>query len=496
MGTKPGNVAQLGVAMAFSGAFNRLVLGLIGIVCLSIVPPALADPKFLSSHILDLDGMKQRRLIRILVPYSKTIYFIDQGKQSGTAVEFGAALEAALNAGVKRELDRVRIAFIPVGRNELIHALNVGLGDVVMANLTITPARLEQVDFTIPVYDKASEILIMGPSAESVVDLDDLSGKQVAVRKTSSYFEHLSKLNADLKSRGKTEIGLRIMDENLEDEDLLEMVNADLLPYTVIDKYKAAIWSSIFKDIVVREDIEISSNGQIAWAIRKNSPLLKKQLNDFVATHRVGTTFGNILKNTYFKSDKILQRAYSGDDVEKFKQLVTLFRKHGTTYSFDYLMLMAQGYQESKLDQSKRSPRGAVGIMQLMPATARDKSIAISGIDKDKDRNIEAGSKYLRYLMETYLDEPDLNQRDRELLAFAAYNAGPGNLKKFRQRARTLGLNPNIWFGNVEHAAADIVGRETVQYVGNIYKYYVAYTLLVERIRENAEAVDLRTKGG
>jgi membrane-bound lytic murein transglycosylase MltF len=485
-----------GVAMAFSNALNRLVLGLIGIACLSMAAPALADSKFLSSHILDLDGMKQRRLIRILVPYSKTIYFIDQGKQYGTAVEFGTALETALNAGAKRELDRVRIAFIPVGRNELIHALNDGLGDVVMANLTITPARLEQVDFTVPVYDKASEILVTGPSAERVVDLDDLSGRQVAVRETSSYFEHLSKLNADLKSRGKTEISIRITDENLEDEDLLEMVNADLLAYTVVDKYKAAIWSSIFKDVVVRPDIEISGNGQIAWAIRKNSPLLKKELDRFVATHRVGTTFGNILKNTYFKSDKILQRAYSSDDVEKFKQLVTLFRKHGTTYSFDYLMLMAQGYQESKLDQSKRSPRGAVGIMQLLPATARDKVVAIAGIDKDEDRNIEAGSKYLRYLMDTYLNEPGLNARERELLAFAAYNAGPGNLKKFRKRAADLGLNPNIWFGNVENSAADIVGRETVQYVGNIYKYYIAYTMLAERLQENADAVSSGKKGG
>ncbi len=454
------------------------------------------DKSIVKPHIIDLNGMKQRRLVRVLVPYSKTIYFIDQGRQYGTAVEFGTALETALNIGTKHEIDRIHVAFIPTGRDRLLPALNEGLGDIVMANLTITPGRSEQVDFTIPIYDKASEVLVTGPSSEEVLHLDDLSGKEIAVRETSSYYEHLMKLNADFKNRGKEEIKLRIMDENLEDEDLLEMVNAGLLSYTIVDKYKGVIWSTIFTDIKVNDEIAVATDGQIAWAIRKNSPLLKKELDVFVAAHRVGTAFGNILRNKYFKSDKILQRAYSGEDVEKFKQLVQIFRKHGKTYSFDYLMLMAQGYQESKLDQSKRSPRGAVGIMQLLPATARDKVIGITGIDKNEDRNVEAGSKYLRYLMDTYLAEPKLNERDRELLAFAAYNAGPGNLNKFREKAKDMGLNPDVWFGNVENAAASIIGRETVQYVSNIYKYYVAYTMLVERLGKHADAVNAGAKGG
>ena len=475
----------------------RALFRLVALVsCILAVEAHSAEKSLIHQHLLDLDGMMQRRIVRVLVPYSKTIYFIDKGKQYGTAVEFGTALETALNIGRKREIDRVHVVFIPTARDRLLPALNEGLGDIVMANLTITPERLKQVDFTIPIYDKASEVLVASPSSDEVFHLDDLSGKQIAVRETSSYYEHLLKLNQDLKSRGKDEIKLQIIDENLEDEDLLEMVNADLLHYTIVDQYKAAIWSTIFTDIKVHDDIEISSDGQIAWAIRKNSPQLKKELDIFVAAHRVGTAFGNILRNTYFKSDRILQRAYSGDDVEKFKRLVEIFRKHGKTYSFDYLMLMAQGYQESKLDQSKRSPRGAVGIMQLLPATARDKAVGIDGIDKNEDRNVEAGSKYLRYLMDTYLDNPGMNERDRQLLAFAAYNAGPGNLKKFQNRAVQLGLDPDIWFGNVKNAAADIVGRETVQYVGNIYKYYVAYSMLVDGVQENANALSVGAKGG
>nr|WP_246707966.1 transglycosylase SLT domain-containing protein [Ensifer oleiphilus] len=149
---------------------------------------------------------------------------------------------------------------------------------------------------------------------------------------------------------------------------------------------------------------------------------------------------------------------------------------------------MAQGYQESQLDQSRRSPRGAVGVMQLLPSTAADKSVGIKGIDKDQDRNVEAGSKYLRHLVDVYINDPQITPRDQLLFAFAAYNAGPGNLRKFRAKAKDMGLDPDLWFGNVENAAAEIVGRETVQYVSNIYKYYVAYGLLAEHAKEASAA--------
>jgi len=222
----------------------------------------------------------------------------------------------------------------------------------------------------------------------------------------------------------------------------------------------------------------------IAWAIRKNSLELMAELNAFVATHKVGTAFGNILRSSFFKQDKIVKRAYSPSGAERFQTLIAVFRKYGDAYTFDYLMLMAQGYQESQLDQSRRSPRGAVGIMQMLPSPAKDKVVAISGIDKDPDRNVEAGAKYLRHLIKTYIDDEELSPTDRQLFAFAAYHAGPGNLRKFREKAKAMGLDPNVWFGNVENGAAAIVGRETVQYVSNIYKYYVAYSLLVDRMGE------------
>ncbi len=446
------------------------------------------SPGFVQKHVIDLKAMKDRRIVRVLVPYSKTIYFLDKGRQYGTAVQFGLELEKVLNKDRKRQIDHINVIFVPVSRNRLLGALNEGYGDIVMANLTITDERLKQVDFADPLYENAQEVLVAAPNSPAINSLDDLSGQHVAVRASSSYYEHLLARNKELAAAGKPEIIIDLMDESLEDEDLMEMVNAELLPFTVVDVYKADIWTHVFGDMKVRHDIVLSSEGKIAWAIRKDSPELKAELNAFVATHKVGTTFGNILKNTFYKQDKIIKRAYSPDDVARFQKLIEIFRKYGGTYSFDYLMLMSQGYQESQLDQSRRSPRGAVGIMQMLPSTAKDKVVGITGIDKDPDRNVEAGAKYLRHLIDTYIDDEGLTPKDRQLFAFAAYNAGPGNLRKFRDKAKAMGLDPNVWFGNVENGASEIVGRETVQYVSNIYKYYVAYSLLVARMGERTEA--------
>jgi len=329
--------------------------------------------------------------------------------------------------------------------------------------------------------------LVTGPSSPPVTSLDDLGGKEIFARQTSSYYEHLQKLNAERKSAGKPAIIVREMDENLEDEDILEMVNAGLLPWAIVDRFNALIWKEVFDDLVIREDIVISTGGDIAFGIRKNSPQLREMLVGFVKQHKVGTTFGNILKKRYYQNDKMVRRAYDGADLARFQALWLVFQTFGKQYDFQPLLLAAQGYQESRLDQSQRSPRGAVGIMQLLPSTAEDKAVGVYGIEESAERNIEAGAKYLHHLSQVYVDDgPD--PLNRMLMALAAYNAGPGNLKKFRKATTEMGLDPNVWFGNVENGAAKIVGRETVQYVGNIYKYYIAYSMYAQRQQEREAA--------
>ncbi len=433
----------------------------------------------------DLDGMIERRMIRALVVYSKTFYFIDRGAPHGTSYDTLSAFEAFLNSKLKRRHLRVHVVFIPVSRDQLLPALLEGRGDIAAANLTITPARKRLVDFSNPFWTGISEVLVTGPSSPGIRSVEDLSGRKILVRASSSYFEHLARLNVRLTKEGKPRVQIELAPEHLEDEDLLEMVNAGLIPYVIVDSHKAKFWAQIFKHIKVHQDIAINRGGRIAWAFRHRSPELKAAVNQFVKRARKGTLFGNTTFAKYLESTKWVRNSTSSEDMARFERTVALFKKYAKKYDFDWLMLAAQGYQESRLNQRRRSPSGAVGVMQVMPATGKAMNV---GDIRKLEPNIHAGVKYMRRMLDRYLDGAKLDPLNRNLFAFAAYNAGPTRIAALRRLAARRGLDPNVWFGNVERVAAEKIGRETVQYVSNIYKYYVAYRLARDEreLREQA----------
>jgi len=300
------------------------------------------------------------------------------------------------------------------------------------------------------------------------------------VRPSSSYHESLMQLNQSFKKAGKPQMNLVAADEVFQDEDLLEMVNAGLIPMIVVDSHKARFWEQIFDKIKVHPDIAVRSGGEIAWAFRPNSPKLKTMVNEFVKGHKKGTLLGNILLKRYLRDTRYVKNSAAQEEREKFQSMVALFEKYAGQYDFDYLMIGAQAYQESGLDHSKRSPAGAVGVMQLLPSTAADPNVGIPDIQK-LDKNIHAGTKYLRFIVDRYFKDEKMDEVNKLLFAFAAYNAGPARVRGLRDKAAKMGLDPNVWFHNVEVAAAQEIGRETVQYVSNIYKYYIVYRRLVDQ---------------
>jgi len=436
----------------------------------------------------DFDAMAKRRIIRALVVNSRTHYFLDGAKQRGIAYEGLMEFQKFINKKLNNKTLRIRIVFIPVARDQLISGIVNGLGDIAVANLTITPERLKQVDFSIPTLTDVKEIIVTGPQADPIGSLTDLAGRRVYARRSSSYFGNLQKINAQFKKEKRKPIKIVAMDENLEDEDILEMANAGLISIVVVDSHKANLWKKIFKELTVHPDIAISTGADIGWAFRKNSPKLKNIVDEFVAGHKQGTLFGNILLNRYLKDNKYIKNALSEAEIEKFNTMVELLQRYGERYQFDWLMIAAQGYQESRLDQNKRSPAGAIGVMQLLPSTAADKNVGITDIEK-LESNIHAGAKYLRFIVDRYFSDPKIDKLNRILFGFAAYNAGPARISKLRQEASKAGLDANAWFDNVEIIAAKRIGRETVQYVGNIYKYWVAYSLVIERLTEKERVI-------
>ncbi|UCD77115.1 MAG: lytic transglycosylase F [Desulfobacterales bacterium] len=428
----------------------------------------------------DFDGMAKNRRIRALVVYNKTFYFLDRGRQRGISYELLKEFEKYVNKKLKTKTLKVQVVFVPVRRDELIPGIVKGLGDIAVANLTITPERLKYVDFSNPLLTGVKELVVTGPAASPVASIYDLPGQEIHVRKSSSYYESLLELNASFKKAGKQPMQLVAADESFEDEDLLEMVNAGLIPMIVMDSHKAQFWTQIFDKIKVHPEISVRTGGEIAWGFRRNSPKLKAVINEFVKGHKKGTLIGNIMLKRYLKNTKYVKNSLSKKELEKFEAMVRLFRKYADRYDFDYLMIGAQAYQESGLNQNKKSPAGAIGVMQLLPTTAADRNVNISEIEK-LENNIHAGIKYLRFIVNQYYQDEPVDDLNKMLFAFASYNAGPAKVNTLRKKTLEMGLDPNVWFHNVEMAAAQVIGRETVQYVSNIYKYYIAYRMVTEQ---------------
>ncbi len=434
----------------------------------------------------DFDEMAKERTIRALVVYSKTFYFLDRWRQHGITYDALKEFEKFVNKRLKTKTLKVKVIFIPVSRDELIPYLVKGLGDIAAANLTITTERRKQVDFSNPLMSDVKELLVSGPAAPPINSIEDLAGKEIHVRRSSSYYESLIQLNTSFKQTGKSKMKLVFADETFEDEDLLEMVNAGLIPMIVMDSHKAKFWAQIFDNIKVHPDITVRTGGEIAWVFRKNSPKLKAVVNEFVKAHKKGTMLGNILFKRYLKNNKYVKNSVSEQELKKFNSMVQLFRKYAGKYDFNYLMIVALAYQESGLDHSRRSHLGAVGVMQLLPTTAADPNVNIADIEK-LENNIHAGTKYLRFIIDRYYKDAPMDNVNKLLFSFASYNAGPARVRELRKKADAIGLDPNVWFHNVEIAAAKSIGRETVQYVSNIYKYYIAYRKVVAQTQKKKQ---------
>ena len=425
----------------------------------------------------DFDRMLEHRRIRVLVPTSRTLYFTDRGHERGLMGDTMRDFERYLNKKYAKRLGKrpLTVFIVPETRDVLLTGVAKGLGDIAAGDITVTEERLKTVDFVAPdEIPRASEILLTGSKSPTVATIDDLAGKTIHVRKSTSYFESIMSFNNRLKKERKSMIKIALVPDALEDEDLMEMLNSGLFEFIVVDNRIAKLWAQVLPNIKLREDIVFRSGGKIGWAIRKGSPKLEAEIMDFYRNFLQKNSVMESRLAQYHKRIKQIKDPTGTEEWKRFEQAVGLFQKYGEKYKFDPLMLAAQGYQESTLDQSKRSPAGAIGIMQIMPKTGA--SLKVGDI-KLTEPNIHAGAKYMDNLMSVYFRDAKFSEQERTLFAFASYNAGPTKILKMRTLAEKRGLDPNKWFNSVELVTAEKIGFQTTTYVRNIYKYYIAYTL-------------------
>jgi membrane-bound lytic murein transglycosylase MltF len=429
----------------------------------------------------DFDGMLERRAIRFYVPYSRSLYFVDKGRERGISAQLIREFERWVNKKYARQLGKrpLTVFVVVATRDKLRDDLLQGYADVAVGNIKVLDELAKDVDFVAPDDTATStEVLVTGPGSPAIASIDDLSGKTVHVRKVSSYYLSLVALNDRLKKAGKPVVTIGLVPDALEDEDLLEMVNVGLLKATVVDDWKAKAWAQLLPKVQVHEQVVLRPRTKVGWAVRKQSPELVAELNEFyVQFAKIHGAMGGRVRKEYAGRVRALNNSTAGAEQKRFEALTAVFTKYGQQYRFDPLMLAAQGYQESQLDQSAKSPVGAVGIMQLMPATGAELKV---GDIHQAEANIHAGAKYMDQLMTRYFPDAKFDEQNRTLFAFASYNCGPGNISRMRKEAEKRGLDPNQWFNNVEIVTAEKIGIETTTYVRNIFKYYAAYRLTAD----------------
>jgi membrane-bound lytic murein transglycosylase MltF len=440
----------------------------------------------------DFDGMRERRLIRLAVPNSSLFYYIQDGRQYGVVAESIRLLETFVNrkSGLRGSA-RIKVIAVPLTRDRLLPAVLSGEADIAAGGLTVTEARRQEVAFSVPIARGIREIVVSGPGTPPIQTLEDLSGREIVVRASSSYFESLAQENRRLETAGLEPMIVTPAHEVFEAEDLLEMVAAGVIDITVCDDYVARFWKQVYPDLRVHEDLALREGGELAWAFRKESPQLAAVLDEFVRKNRIGTETGNVIRNRYLGDPKRIASALANDRISMLISHADVFIKYGDAYEFDWLQLVAQAYQESRLDNAAVSRAGAVGIMQVLPSTAR-----AMGVEdfRSLEGNIRAGARYMRQLADEF-DDGRIDPIDQWLLALASYNAGDTRIRRLRRRAAANGLDPDVWFDNVELEVRRSVGSETVNYVRRVMQYYLAYRLTFERESLRQQVLD-RVRGG
>ena len=461
-----------------------ILVGLIGMAWyLLYPPPPEEDPlaRVIYDHERALLMVAERegedtRFLTVLIPFDRTRFFIRNGQPMGFEFELVRAFEQHLNENRRRGEPLVQAIYVPTRFNRLVPTLAEGIGDIAAGGLTITEERAALVDFSRPYFENVAELVVAHTRAPRLEQLDDLAGKRLVVLRGSSYVESLARLNTEFATRGLAAIDVVEAAPELGTEDLLEMVHAGIIDYTIADRHIAELWSGVLAGLKVHDELKVAEGGAIAWAVRPGAERLKAEIDGFLETVRRGTLIGNVLFNRYYDGHRFIDNPLRGDGLDDLIRYRELFQRHAAAHDFDWRLVAAVAFQESRLDPDAVSPRGAVGLMQLLPDTA-----AYVGIEDARpvDANIEAGVRYLAYLRDRLLgNDAALDEQALQHFMLAAYNAGPGRLRELRTMTRDeLGLDPDRWFFNVERAAQARVGSETVRYVTDVNKYWLAYQL-------------------
>ncbi|MCF8382456.1 MAG: transporter substrate-binding domain-containing protein [Chlorobium sp.] len=383
----------------------------------------------------DLDAVKKSGRLRVIMTYDPVNYFIYKGAPMGYSYEL--AQKFCDDLGVEMEVVLVR------DLNRLLTSLRSGKGDIVAHNLTITAIRKLEVDFTEPI-SFTSQVLVQKkvPGMQPIRKIGELRGKTIHVRSGSAYYTQLQ----SLESTEKINLDILTVPGSKSTSELITEVANGRIAYTVADRNIADAHRSLYPDLDFAT--ELSRNLPLAWAVPKQSSGLQRALNRWLKREST-QTYVRVLQDKYYRQQytfkkRAMHAFYSGKagEISIYDPLV---KKYAKTIEWDWRLLASLLYEESHFDPQAVSWAGAMGLMQLMPGTAR--MFGISDLF-DPETNIRAGTLYLAWLHKEWNDIADPENRIRFILA--SYNAGPGHVRDAQELARKYGRDPEVWEGSVE----------------------------------------------
>jgi membrane-bound lytic murein transglycosylase F len=393
------------------------------------------------SLALDLTEIKQRGYLNALVDNNSFSYFIYRGRPLGYEYELLQLLAKHLEVEL-----RIKITS---GVDRAITQLNNGEGDILAFPLTITKERTEWVNFTHPHFDSYQVLVQRKPERWRSLTTDEINrqlvrkpsqliGKEVHVLHNSSFSQRLVNLSEEIGG----DIVVKEDSAEAETESLIREVALGHIAYTVTDYPIARVNAAYYPNLDVETVLSLPQH--IAWAVRKNSPQLLEAVNTWLAGIKREPTF-MVIYNRYFKSPRTsllrVQSDYSSLGGSKISRYDGLIRQGAEKLGWDWRLLAAVVYQESKFDPKGESWAGAKGLMQLMPETA--KRFGATNPD-DPEQSMRAGVNYLKHL-DRYWQKEVTNQQERLKFVLASYNAGLSHIIDARKLAVKYENDPTVW---------------------------------------------------
>ncbi|SDH46363.1 MltF family protein [Pseudomonas panipatensis] len=455
---------------------TRLFLLLLCLVALLPLPAAArltSQPESWqqdSDNGRDLAAIRGDGVLRVLVNQSRNSFGQIKGEQIGIEYNRLRAFEQYLNDGAPGRKP-LTLKFIPKAKDQLLAALQRGEGDLVAPGELLSALDGQNVSASLPWRQDVPLVLVSRQGSRRYSHLEQMAGRTIALPAGSAAGDAIRQVNERLAQRRLAPLSIEWVDPSLAVEDVLEMVQAGIFAFTVVEQPIAERWAKVFPKIRVDRHLVLDNRQSMTWYVRRDAPMLHASVDRFLKEYRAPADQDGAFQRIYRHAYQVRNPLESGDR-KRLEAVRPTLQRYAEQYRIDWLALAAVAFKESNLDAGAQGASGATGLMQVTPAAAR--SVGVGSVQQ-KENNVQAASKYLAMLRRDYFNSPRMDERERLAFILAAYNVGAERVQGLRAEARRRGLNPNRWFFQVERVAASELGMGVVNYVSSINKYYLAY---------------------